>query len=145
MPNMGRSRIAPPITGSSRSVTSWPPTGRQSDTFWTDLVYVTVAQTREKEKAVISRTNVEAHKTGVTHQKPTEVLDASKNGCAILRQHNRFVCCGDPSGNIELRDPGSLRVEHSWDTHTGSLSDFDIHGNLLVTCGFSNRSGLLTF
>ncbi|XP_046679027.1 PAN2-PAN3 deadenylation complex catalytic subunit PAN2-like isoform X1 [Homalodisca vitripennis] len=72
------------------------------------------------------------------------LLDASKNGCAILRQHNRFVCCGDPSGNIELRDPGSLRVEHSWDTHTGSLSDFDIHGNLLVTCGFSNRQGGLT-
>lgn len=36
-----------------------------------------------------------------------------------------------------------MRVEHKVDTHSGSLSDMDIHGNLLVTCGFSQRpSGL---
>ncbi|KAG8332792.1 hypothetical protein J6590_015620 [Homalodisca vitripennis] len=36
MPNM-KARPSPPITGSSRSVTLRPPTGRRSDTFWTDL------------------------------------------------------------------------------------------------------------
>ncbi|XP_054287462.1 PAN2-PAN3 deadenylation complex catalytic subunit PAN2 isoform X2 [Macrosteles quadrilineatus] len=72
------------------------------------------------------------------------LLDVGKNGCAILRQHSRYICCGDPSGRIELRAPNTLRVEHSLEAHTGSLSDFDIHGNLLVTCGFSNRqSGLV--
>ncbi|XP_049859077.1 PAN2-PAN3 deadenylation complex catalytic subunit PAN2 [Schistocerca gregaria] len=62
-----------------------------------------------------------------------------KNGCAILRQSGRFICAGDPSGRIDLRDPNTLSVEHSLDAHSGSLSDFDVHGNLLVTCGFSNR------
>lgn len=57
----------------------------------------------------------------------------------MLRAHNRFVCAGNPLGRIDLRDPNGLKVEHSLDTHSGSLSDFDIQGNLLVTCGFSSR------
>lgn len=56
-----------------------------------------------------------------------------------MRQQSRFLCCGDPAGKVELRDPLTLKVEHSLETHSASLSDFDVHGNLLVTCGFSNR------
>ena len=66
-----------------------------------------------------------------------------KNGCAILRLHPRFICAGDPTGRIDLRDPNTLKVEHSLEAHSGSLSDFDVHGNLLVTCGFSNRCSIL--
>lgn len=74
----------------------------------------------------------------------TNLLHVGKNGCAILRQHPRFVCAGDPAGRIDLRDPNTLKVEHSLEAHSGSLSDFDVHGNLLVTCGFSNRQGNLS-
>ena len=56
-----------------------------------------------------------------------------------MRQQLRYLCCGQPSGRIDLRDPLTLKVEHSLDTHTESLSDFDVHGNLLVTCGFSQE------
>ncbi|XP_023706705.1 PAN2-PAN3 deadenylation complex catalytic subunit PAN2 isoform X2 [Cryptotermes secundus] len=74
----------------------------------------------------------------------TNLLHVGKNGCAILRQHPRFICAGDPTGRIDLRDPNTLQVEHTLEAHSGSLSDFDVHGNLLVTCGFSNRQGSLS-
>ena len=58
------------------------------------------------------------------------------------RDHSRFVCCGDAaSGKIHLRDPLNLKVMHTLDTNTGVLSDFDVHGHHLVTCGQSLRHG----
>ncbi len=33
-----------------------------------------------------------------------------RGSCAILRDHSRFVCCGDAlTGKVVLRDPRSLR------------------------------------
>lgn len=40
---------------------------------------------------------------------------------------------------ISLRDLRTFKVEHEFDAFSGSLSDFDVHGNLLATCGFSSR------
>lgn len=40
---------------------------------------------------------------------------------------------------VSLRDLRTFVVEHEFDAYSGSLSDFDVHGNLLVTCGFSSR------
>uniref|UniRef100_A0A0A9WV61 PAN2-PAN3 deadenylation complex catalytic subunit PAN2 n=1 Tax=Lygus hesperus TaxID=30085 RepID=A0A0A9WV61_LYGHE len=79
----------------------------------------------------------------LTEGREIKTLNVGRGGCAIMRQQLRFLCCGQPSGRIDLRDPLSLKVEHSLDTHTGSLSDFDVHGNLLVTCGFSQDQGSL--
>lgn len=32
--------------------------------------------------------------------------------CAILREHSRFICCGDVSGGkIHLRDPRNLKCK----------------------------------
>ncbi|XP_050421716.1 PAN2-PAN3 deadenylation complex catalytic subunit PAN2 isoform X2 [Adelges cooleyi] len=77
--------------------------------------------------------------------KEVSIINAGENGCAILRQNaNRTVCCGDPTGVIKLRDPRNVsKVIYTIDAHTGSLSDFDVHDNLLVSCGFSNALGSL--
>jgi len=40
---------------------------------------------------------------------------------------------------VSLLDPQSLGCVHRLQAHTGTLSDFDVCGNQLVTCGFSNR------
>ena len=63
--------------------------------------------------------------------------------CVILRNHSRFICCGDaPKGQIQLRDPRSLKITNTLDAHTGTLSDFDVHGHHLVTCGHSMRHNI---
>ncbi|KAM8990451.1 PAN2-PAN3 deadenylation complex catalytic subunit PAN2 [Ara ararauna] len=60
-------------------------------------------------------------------------------GITIMRQSNRFFFCGHTSGKVSLHDLRTFVVEHEFDAYSGSLSDFDVHGNLLVTCGFSSR------
>lgn len=75
--------------------------------------------------------------------KESQVISVTDSSTVMLRPHSRYVCCGGPTGSVELRDPNNFKLEHTLDTHTGSLSDFDVQGNLLVTCGFSNRLGNL--
>lgn len=74
----------------------------------------------------------------------TEQQLVDSGGCAILRHHNRFLCCGDVSGNISLRDPTTLQEEHALQTHSASLNDFDVQGNYLISCGFSELNGKLS-
>ncbi len=40
---------------------------------------------------------------------------------------------------VTLRDLRTFKTEHEFDAFSGSLSDFDVHGNLLAACGFSSR------
>ena len=58
---------------------------------------------------------------------------------------NGVVCTGSTNGQILVRDPFSLKSIHKFHPHNGSLSDFDVHGNTLVSCGFSStRAGTLS-
>ncbi|XP_064614568.1 LOW QUALITY PROTEIN: PAN2-PAN3 deadenylation complex catalytic subunit PAN2-like [Liolophura sinensis] len=78
-------------------------------------------------------------------QKGQEIrqVDVEEPGCAIFRMSTKFLCGGDTSGKVTLFDPNTMIAEHVLEAHSGTLSDFDLHGNLLVTAGFSNRMGSL--
>ncbi|CAG8702572.1 16980_t:CDS:10, partial [Dentiscutata erythropus] len=66
----------------------------------------------------------------------------SDNEIVVMRK-SRLVCCGATSGEVILRDPNTFRVEHRIRAHTGTISDIDTSGNLLLTCGYSVRHGSL--
>lgn len=38
-----------------------------------------------------------------------------------------------------MHDPRSLRLESHFEAHTGGITDIDVHGDLVVSCGWSNR------
>ncbi|KAG7519500.1 PAN2-PAN3 deadenylation complex catalytic subunit PAN2 isoform X1 [Solea senegalensis] len=69
----------------------------------------------------------------------TQKFTVELPGVAIMRQTSRFFFCGHTSGKITLRDLRSFKMEQEFDAFSGSLSDFDVHGNLLAACGFSSR------
>ncbi|KAJ3104577.1 poly(A)-specific ribonuclease [Phlyctochytrium planicorne] len=57
----------------------------------------------------------------------------------VLMRKSRMLACGSTCGRVLLMDPRNLRMEHSIQAHSGTISDMDISGNTLVTCGFSVR------
>ena len=71
-------------------------------------------------------------------------MTVEEPGCAILKFcPSGYIAAGDTGGKVTLRDPNTFKAEHVLDAHSGTLSDFDVHGNLLVTCGFTSRYGLI--
>lgn len=52
---------------------------------------------------------------------------------------SRLICCGSLTGEVTLRDPRTMKVEQRVQAHTGTLSDLEVSGNMMLTCGFSNR------
>eukprot|EP00794_Sanderia_malayensis_P005348 gene5348-6019_t len=64
-------------------------------------------------------------------------------GLVVMKHSDRFLCCGDSQGKVTLRDPETMESLHILDAHGATLSDFDVHDNTLVTCGFSTRFGHL--
>ncbi|KAL1923050.1 uncharacterized protein VTP21DRAFT_9426 [Calcarisporiella thermophila] len=71
----------------------------------------------------------------------TKKID-SGDPLVVMRQ-SRLLCCGSATGNVILRDPRSLKIEHRVQAHTGALSDLGVMGNYLLTCGFSHRQDTL--
>ncbi|RHZ79406.1 hypothetical protein Glove_146g43 [Diversispora epigaea] len=72
------------------------------------------------------------------------VVKKIESDCEIVvMRKSRLLCCGSSSGEVILRDPRTYKVEHKILAHTGTISDIDTTGNLLLTCGFSTRHGNL--
>ena len=75
-------------------------------------------------------------------QKDCIIIKSSPTSAATSR--NGILCTGSTNGQIIMRDACTLKSLHKFHPHSGSLSDFDVHGNYLATCGFtSTRTGNL--
>ncbi|XP_063825888.1 PAN2-PAN3 deadenylation complex catalytic subunit PAN2 [Ostrinia nubilalis] len=78
----------------------------------------------------------------LTKMKDT-VIPIQEEGCAVLRSGGgSLVACGSADGMVALRDIRTPKAaEHTFRAHTACLSDLDMQGDLLITCGFTQSSG----
>ncbi|CAF1104048.1 unnamed protein product [Brachionus calyciflorus] len=78
----------------------------------------------------------------ISDEQPDCILIKSSTPDQISK--NGILFTGSSNGKIILRDSFTLKSIHKFQPHSGSLSDFDIQGNNLVSCGFSmTRTGNL--
>ncbi|XP_072949046.1 PAN2-PAN3 deadenylation complex catalytic subunit PAN2 isoform X2 [Epargyreus clarus] len=77
----------------------------------------------------------------LTKMKET-VIPIEQEGCAVLRSGGgSLVACGSADGTVSLRDIRTLgTAEHSFRAHAACLSDLDMQGDLLITCGFTQTN-----
>eukprot|EP00667_Euglena_gracilis_P001373 EG_transcript_1373 len=57
-------------------------------------------------------------------------------GTAVVKYNGRLVCCGGTAGDISLRDSYTLQQQMVIPRAHATISDFDVKGVLLVSCGF---------
>ncbi|XP_063384251.1 PAN2-PAN3 deadenylation complex catalytic subunit PAN2 [Cydia fagiglandana] len=72
------------------------------------------------------------------------VIPIPEEGCAVLRGGgSSLVACGSASGSVSLRDLRSpTTAQHTFRAHSACLSDLDMQGDLLITCGFQSVNGV---
>nr|KAJ3418423.1 poly(A)-specific ribonuclease [Polyrhizophydium stewartii] len=59
----------------------------------------------------------------------------------VAMKRGRLLVHATASGQVLLRDPKTMRAEHTIQAHAGGIADIDIIGSTLVTCGFFVRNG----
>ena len=77
-------------------------------------------------------------------EREREMLQSNKSLGSIASTVHMTLSClwywaAVYGGKVSLLDPQTLSCVHRLQAHTGTLSDFDVCGNQLITCGFSNR------
>ena len=71
--------------------------------------------------------------------KGTVVEEIATEAEYTMMKQSRYICAATNSGCIDFLDSKTLKVVKSWQAHTASISDMEISGNLLVTCGRASR------
>ncbi|KAL9129564.1 MAG: hypothetical protein Q9217_002020 [Psora testacea] len=56
-----------------------------------------------------------------------------------MMKHGRYICAATNSGSVDFFEPTTLNVVKTWQAHTASISDMEVSGNSLITCGRSLR------
>lgn len=66
---------------------------------------------------------------------------ASEAPISHMRRSGKYVCAGNVAGNIQLRDPRTLNIEHRLHAHPGGLIDMQADGHYLYSVGWTVRLG----
>lgn len=72
--------------------------------------------------------------------KPNSLSSFNHNGnISILNTSSKFLTLGLSNGSMELFDPLSNQVMKTFHGHNGLISDLDVQGSYIATCGYSIR------
>uniref|UniRef100_A0A0N5AC34 DUF2415 domain-containing protein n=1 Tax=Syphacia muris TaxID=451379 RepID=A0A0N5AC34_9BILA len=72
-------------------------------------------------------------------EKEIRIAHLKQSDCLQLRSNSEFLFSSDSDGNITLRDLCTIEPIRTIHAHQGVVSDFDVCGNQLITCGYSSR------
>lgn len=61
----------------------------------------------------------------------------------LLKASEHLLCTADVTGQVYLQSPDSLQVVHRFTAHSAGMSDMDVVGHCLVTCGLTQQYGQL--
>ncbi|MDI1489613.1 MAG: poly(A)-specific ribonuclease [Ramalina farinacea] len=56
-----------------------------------------------------------------------------------MMKHSRYICAATSKGSVDFLDTITFQVMKSWQAHTASISDMEMSGNSLITCGRAVR------
>eukprot|EP00271_Cylindrocystis_brebissonii_P019200 TRINITY_DN5748_c0_g1_i5.p1 TRINITY_DN5748_c0_g1~~TRINITY_DN5748_c0_g1_i5.p1 ORF type:complete len:602 (-),score=103.63 TRINITY_DN5748_c0_g1_i5:18-1823(-) len=81
----------------------------------------------------------------ITIQVSAGGVGGQQTGLEVIRSNGRMVACGGSMGEIVLRDmrASSWKAEATLEAHLGRVTALDLKGDLLVSCGLSQRLGQL--
>ncbi|KAJ3340805.1 hypothetical protein HDU93_006293 [Gonapodya sp. JEL0774] len=63
----------------------------------------------------------------------------NSEGNVIVLKKSRMICGGLDDGTVKFYDPKTLKVENTVSAYSGGITDLDVTGNMLITCGYSHR------
>ncbi|RCN39387.1 hypothetical protein ANCCAN_14665 [Ancylostoma caninum] len=75
-------------------------------------------------------------------QKEIRVAGIKEKNANIIRINGSQLFTADSEGKITLRALGSMEALRVIPAHNGVITDFDVSGNRLITCGCSMRQGV---
>uniref|UniRef100_A0A914BVJ5 USP domain-containing protein n=1 Tax=Acrobeloides nanus TaxID=290746 RepID=A0A914BVJ5_9BILA len=75
--------------------------------------------------------------------KEQRILSLKEPNCIMMRSDNRNLYTADSLGNITVRSWNTPDPINTIPAHSGAISDFDVYGNRLISCGYTSRLGKL--
>jgi PAB-dependent poly(A)-specific ribonuclease subunit 2 len=112
---------------------------KKRDEEFSELWTFTPHDSLNRSKIAIAGNDLNLFSMDIVKEKIINQIEM-KEGTSILKS-GKYLACGGMRGNLNLCDPKTLKVEHSYSCHHGTISDIDIKDNLLVTCGLVYRNG----
>ncbi|CUM65657.1 uncharacterized protein PRCAT00003305001 [Priceomyces carsonii] len=73
--------------------------------------------------------------------KPNNLINYDYTGSvSFVKTAAKFLVLGKTEGTVDIFDPLSQTTVKTFPGHSSSLSDLDIQGNYIATCGYSSRA-----